>query len=121
MVSIESKCDSRGIPFSASDSRLRCMPHTVHLAAINMLEAIGAISDADSRKASSKAEAYQETVREQVERENDEEAVLREDEPETESNADVSLAIHKYGLAHSVATHGQGRSPTPTATLHPLQ
>ncbi|KAE9382297.1 hypothetical protein BT96DRAFT_762969, partial [Gymnopus androsaceus JB14] len=29
---LEVKCTNQGISFSASDSRLQCMPHTVHLA-----------------------------------------------------------------------------------------
>jgi hypothetical protein len=31
---IERKCQAENIPFSAQHSRLRCMPHTVHLAAL---------------------------------------------------------------------------------------
>lgn len=31
---IETRCHAAGIPFSAQDARGRCMPHTIHLAAI---------------------------------------------------------------------------------------
>jgi hypothetical protein len=38
MISLEKRFEERGIPFSAQDARMRCMPHTVHLAAIKVLE-----------------------------------------------------------------------------------
>ena len=31
------QCQQRGMSFSAQDSRMRCMPHTIHLAAIKVL------------------------------------------------------------------------------------
>lgn len=34
--SIENRCEEEGIPFSAKDARGRCMPHTIHLAAISV-------------------------------------------------------------------------------------
>ena len=37
MTSLESQCQQQGISFSAQDSRMRCMPHTIHLAAIKVL------------------------------------------------------------------------------------
>ena len=33
---IEKRCDEVNVYFSATESRLRCMPHTVHLAAIKV-------------------------------------------------------------------------------------
>jgi len=36
MEALESKCHEAGMEFSASDSRMRCMPHTIHLAAIKV-------------------------------------------------------------------------------------
>jgi hypothetical protein len=36
MTSLESRCQQRGISFSAQDARMRCMPHTIHLAAIKV-------------------------------------------------------------------------------------
>ncbi|CAA7257320.1 unnamed protein product [Cyclocybe aegerita] len=41
---IASRCKQEGIPFSAQDARGRCMPHTIHLATVLLLENIGAIS-----------------------------------------------------------------------------
>jgi hypothetical protein len=32
--SIEMRCLDEGIPFDADQARLRCMPHTIHLAAL---------------------------------------------------------------------------------------
>ncbi|KAF9070583.1 hypothetical protein BDP27DRAFT_1149764, partial [Rhodocollybia butyracea] len=43
LEAIERKCHARNIPFNAQHSRLRCMPHTVHLAVLKLLEAIGAV------------------------------------------------------------------------------
>ena len=36
MQSLERRCEHRGIQFSAQDARMRCMPHTIHLAAIKV-------------------------------------------------------------------------------------
>jgi len=36
MEAIESRCHEAGIEFSAQKSRMRCMPHTIHLAAIKV-------------------------------------------------------------------------------------
>lgn len=36
MVAIEERCQEAKVHFSAKDSRMRCMPHTVHLAAIKV-------------------------------------------------------------------------------------
>jgi hypothetical protein len=37
MTSLERRCQQRGVAFSAQDARMRCMPHTIHLAAIKVL------------------------------------------------------------------------------------
>ncbi|KAJ7024436.1 hypothetical protein C8F04DRAFT_921985, partial [Mycena alexandri] len=58
VAAIEQKCLEKKIKFSAQNSRLRCMPHTVHLAVIQLLEAIGAVEK--SKK--SRAAPYQESV-----------------------------------------------------------
>ncbi|KAI0757503.1 hypothetical protein C8Q80DRAFT_1074385, partial [Daedaleopsis nitida] len=36
MEALEEKCQALGIPFSACVARMRCMPHTVHLAALQV-------------------------------------------------------------------------------------
>ncbi|CAK5270384.1 unnamed protein product [Mycena citricolor] len=65
MDALEAKCRAQNIVFSAEHARLRCMPHTVHLAALKLLEAIGAV-EKDSRKskkaATTRRENYQEDV-----------------------------------------------------------
>jgi hypothetical protein len=35
-IGIERRSKEAGVHFSAKDSRMRCMPHTVHLAAIKV-------------------------------------------------------------------------------------
>ena len=45
VTAFEARCQKHGIEFSASHSRLRCMPHTCHLAVLKVdtgyLEALG--------------------------------------------------------------------------------
>ncbi|KAJ2928008.1 hypothetical protein H1R20_g9078, partial [Candolleomyces eurysporus] len=48
----ERRCQAAQIPFSAADARLRCMPHIIHLAALQLLEGIGAIDPTELRTAS---------------------------------------------------------------------
>ena len=36
MEAIEDRCHAAGIQFSAAQARMRCMPHTIHLAAIKV-------------------------------------------------------------------------------------
>jgi hypothetical protein len=36
VVALEKKCLKENIPFSSDRARMRCMPHTVHLAAIKV-------------------------------------------------------------------------------------
>lgn len=36
LVAIEERCTAEGIPFSAKHTRLRYMPHTVHLSTIKV-------------------------------------------------------------------------------------
>jgi hypothetical protein len=42
IAALAEKHEAAGIEFNASRSRLRCMPHTIHLAAMKVLEGIGA-------------------------------------------------------------------------------
>lgn len=92
METIESQCHEAGIEFSAQKSRMRCMPHTIHLAAIKvcsivsffglsigvndfkykqLLEGIGIISKDDSAQAQATNFNYQDEVNAGVEREYD--------------------------------------------------
>ena len=40
MEALESQCQGAGIEFSASAACMRCMPHTIHLAAIKVCPAL---------------------------------------------------------------------------------
>ncbi|KAF8573507.1 hypothetical protein K439DRAFT_1375195, partial [Ramaria rubella] len=60
MVALEDYCQKEGIRFSAVDACMCCMPHTVHLAALMLLEGIGAISTLQRHTAENSN--YQESV-----------------------------------------------------------
>ncbi|KIJ91874.1 hypothetical protein K443DRAFT_66117, partial [Laccaria amethystina LaAM-08-1] len=63
MASLERCCTARGVYYSARDSHMRCMPHTVHLAAIKLLKGIGAISKEEGKKAVAHATGnYQDNI-----------------------------------------------------------
>ncbi|KAI4293903.1 hypothetical protein K525DRAFT_153653, partial [Schizophyllum commune Loenen D] len=63
LEAIERKCVEAGIKFSAKQARLRCMPHTIHLAAMKLLEAIGAFPKTDKDKATAQPHVnYQDSV-----------------------------------------------------------
>ncbi|KAJ6524994.1 hypothetical protein B0H19DRAFT_864537, partial [Mycena capillaripes] len=76
----QSMCEERGIEFDAVESRIRCMPHTAHLAAIKLLEAIGVITKSDRKKAGGRGSAYQDAVSAPLSREEDDDAEYDEDE-----------------------------------------
>ncbi|RXW19302.1 hypothetical protein EST38_g6551 [Candolleomyces aberdarensis] len=48
----ECRCQAAQILFSATDAQLQCMPHIIHLAALQLLKGIGAIDPAKLRTAS---------------------------------------------------------------------
>ncbi|KAJ7714915.1 hypothetical protein B0H16DRAFT_1389723, partial [Mycena metata] len=50
VAAIEKKCIAKKIKFSAQESRLRCLPHTIHLAALQLLESIGAVEKNPKKK-----------------------------------------------------------------------
>ncbi|KAJ6631881.1 hypothetical protein B0H10DRAFT_1734538, partial [Mycena sp. CBHHK59/15] len=70
------RCRERSIEFSCTDARMRCMPHTIHLSALKLLEAIGVLTKEEKRAAKSKSRGtvYQESATESVRLEADEEA-----------------------------------------------
>ncbi|KAJ7933094.1 hypothetical protein B0H13DRAFT_1507364, partial [Mycena leptocephala] len=57
-----SRCRSIGIPLFSRHARMRCMPHTIHLAALKLLEAIGALTKDEKKKAKSRSTAYQDAA-----------------------------------------------------------
>jgi hypothetical protein len=103
MRAIEKRCADvkpAKVDFLAADSRMRCMPHTVHLAAIKvlsiyylnhlklmfiqLLEGIGALSKADTKKALLRSGNYQDNTVAPMDCEHDNEVVQLDDEEEHE-------------------------------------
>ncbi|KAJ7640915.1 hypothetical protein B0H17DRAFT_895324, partial [Mycena rosella] len=62
MDTIAIKCAAADIDFDATEARIRCMPHTAHLAAIKLLEAIGAISKSTRKMAEGRLAVYQDAM-----------------------------------------------------------
>ncbi|KAJ3533021.1 hypothetical protein NMY22_g7505 [Coprinellus aureogranulatus] len=60
--SIERRCLQHGIPFSADDARMRCTPHIIHLAALELLQGIGAITSEELDAALHSGLQYQDDV-----------------------------------------------------------
>ncbi|KAH9958654.1 hypothetical protein BJV74DRAFT_718613, partial [Russula compacta] len=75
LLGIQQHSTEEGIYFLAMDSWMHCMPHTIHLAAIKLLKVIGAISNADSKKAISRSSNYQDNAAAPVDHQFDDEAV----------------------------------------------
>ncbi|KAI3603582.1 transposase-like protein [Moniliophthora roreri] len=75
---IQDRCDAEGIDFDANRARLRCLPHTVHLAALELLNGLGAYPHVARWKLAQKA-AYQDSVTTPVGREHDDDAEAYEE------------------------------------------
>ncbi|KAF7372114.1 Transposase-like protein [Mycena venus] len=94
------RCRKEGINFSIADGRMRCMPHTIHLSALKLLEAIGALTKDEKKAAKSKSatSAHQDSATESLSREADEEAGQTEDSEDIEVASPESLvgtAVYK--------------------------
>ncbi|KAF8812635.1 hypothetical protein BYT27DRAFT_7086732, partial [Phlegmacium glaucopus] len=99
MEALELRCCNAGIEFSASVARMRCMPHTIHLAAIKvyfyfmsslfLLEGIGIMSKSDAAQASVNLN-YQDDVNANLDREHDLNATVPDDEVADE---DVAIEV----------------------------
>ncbi|KAK0234626.1 hypothetical protein EDD85DRAFT_955454 [Armillaria nabsnona] len=74
-------------------SRLHCMPHTVHLAALKLLEGIGAISKKQAKKASSRSSNYQDSATAPVDRSNDDEAAIQDEPEDNEADFKSNLSF----------------------------
>jgi hypothetical protein len=111
-LGIQQRSMEAGVHFSAMDSRMRCMPHTVHLAAIKvcvhtstvnvselkwfqLLEGIGAISNADSKKAMSRSGNYQDSAVTPVDRQFDDDAIQQEGDDDDDDDDGLVSAITK--------------------------
>jgi hypothetical protein len=62
MALLEKCCNEQHVPFSATNARMQCLPHTVHLAVIKLLEGIRAMSKAEGKKASVCSINYQDNI-----------------------------------------------------------
>ncbi|GBE83702.1 hypothetical protein SCP_0507580 [Sparassis crispa] len=77
LVSLERHFTAKGIPFREKLAQLRCMPHTVHLAALELLDAIGASKTPNAANPHSRTkyqatpDNYQESVKEPLSSEMD--------------------------------------------------
>ncbi|KAG1721141.1 hypothetical protein EDB19DRAFT_1646657, partial [Suillus lakei] len=81
LESLEEKCATEGIEFLHKKAQIHCLPHIVHLSAMQLLEGIGAIKP-DSR---CRECAYQDSVTAPIDREHDDNAALLD---ETEDDND---------------------------------
>ncbi|KAJ7157772.1 hypothetical protein C8R46DRAFT_908335 [Mycena filopes] len=98
VVAFEARCSAENILFSAVDGRMRCMPHTIHLSALKLLEAIGALTKEESKKSQSRQGVYQEASTESLSPERDNEATRMDDAPEsttTKPTSAVGQALRK--------------------------
>jgi hypothetical protein len=110
---IERRAKKAGVPFNASWARLRCMPHTIHLAAIKvcfstmsmsmahsvpvlkLLEGIGAVSRAEGKKAASRAGNYQDTATASLDRSLDNSATTLDDPVGSDISGDILSSVDK--------------------------
>ena len=113
---IQQHAQAEDIYINATWARLRCMPHTVHLSAVKassfmcmqvndiamykyfgqLLEAVGAISKAESKKASSRGSNYQDSATAPLDRAFDDVLAAFQDNNEEENmelNTDSSHEI----------------------------
>ncbi|KAJ7922441.1 hypothetical protein B0H13DRAFT_2410405, partial [Mycena leptocephala] len=112
--SFANRCLEKGIPFSARHGRMWCMPHTIHLAALKLLEAIGALTKDERKKAESRAGAYQEATTESLSRTQDNHASQGDDDEDEDTTQPMSLigiAVFKvsFTLVHFKSKQSQLR------------
>ncbi|KAK7007663.1 ribonuclease H-like domain-containing protein [Favolaschia claudopus] len=97
------KLDNIGVSFDPIAGRIRCMPHTAHLSAVKLLEAIGVISKSSRKKAEGKTALYQDSVTASLAREDDEDwEEDDEDEEEGNEEEDAEGSSGKAGKLKSV-------------------
>ncbi|KAH9069440.1 hypothetical protein EDB83DRAFT_2518604 [Lactarius deliciosus] len=79
LESVQQCAREEGIRIKASWVHLRCIPHTIHLAAVKLLEAISAITKEDTKKAVSCGGNYQDSATSPLDRMHDDDVVGLED------------------------------------------
>jgi hypothetical protein len=94
LESLEERCNEEGIDFSHTKAWIRCLPHIIHLAAMQLLEGIGAIKSGAGCHG-----VYQESVTAPVDCDHDDNfaALLNDtdDEDHFETLQEVLSAIDK--------------------------
>ncbi|KAI0282918.1 hypothetical protein BC826DRAFT_921206, partial [Russula brevipes] len=95
----------KGIFLNGDWIRLRCMPHTIHLAALKLLEGIGAISTTEYKKAMSRSGNYQDSITTPLSCVFNDEAVGKDGEDdqdevmlEIEHSSSILSAVEKAGV-----------------------
>ncbi|KAJ3517257.1 hypothetical protein NLJ89_g623 [Agrocybe chaxingu] len=76
------RCRQEGIDFDEKNACMRCLPHTIHLAALKLLESVGALTKEEAARANSRSSPYQDAATEDISSSQDDLAVDHEDEPE---------------------------------------
>jgi hypothetical protein len=92
---------AEGYLFDASQARLRCLPHTIHLSALQLLKGVGVF-----RRSRQKANSYQNSVTAPIDRSFDEdvgddadEDEMPELEPLADTNEDeLSISVGKVDI-----------------------
>ncbi|KAF8813551.1 hypothetical protein BYT27DRAFT_7084271, partial [Phlegmacium glaucopus] len=97
---IKTCCHKAGIKFQADHAQMWCMPHTIHFAAIRLLEGISLISKGNSNLATSSKFNYQDDINTGLEHENDMEATPEDSKADDEQNSTacsdkICMAIQK--------------------------
>ena len=67
MVELQVRLAEKGIAFSAKDARMRCLPHVIHLAALELLNAIDGTTTRQEAQRSEGPDGYQEIITEPIE------------------------------------------------------
>ncbi|KAJ6568575.1 hypothetical protein B0H19DRAFT_938552 [Mycena capillaripes] len=91
--SFERRCRKNGFKFSVKDGRMRCLPHTIHLSALKLLEAIGALTEEEKRTAKSKSRtsAYQDSATDSLSRDADDVMEDMGDSSDSEGSSPASM------------------------------
>ncbi|CAA7268097.1 unnamed protein product [Cyclocybe aegerita] len=105
-----------GIDFDEKNARMRCLPHTIHLAALKLLESVGALTKEEAARANSQSSPYQDAATEDISSSQDDLAVDHEDEPEdwtedvTPNSGVIGRAVFKLRkIVHFVWSSPQQR------------
>ncbi|KAJ7112849.1 hypothetical protein C8R43DRAFT_852183, partial [Mycena crocata] len=103
----ERKCREEGIPFSSNDARMRCMPHTIHLSALKLLEAIGVLTKEEKQASEgrSRGTTYQEYATESLNHDTDNNAGDTEDGADTETSTPTGLIGRAVFKLHKIVRH----------------